>query len=375
MGLDAKGPTPLPGIFSKNHGMKIALLADAQSIHTQRWVHALRECGIRVKLFSERRWEGAPVPTQYLPWSRRGRLQLPIAITQLKRGLREFSPDVVHAHYASHWGLYGALSRRHPFVVSVWGADVEVFGSRSGLNSRILRYVFNQADAITASSQYLATVTARFTTQPITVVPFGIDLSRFIAMTPNQGPELRWIINKALEPVYGIDVILEAMKILQTRGVTTWRGKILGMGSQRQALMHQAQGLGLGDRVEFCGVVLGNDLPSTLAWADLGLYASRRESFGVAPLEMMALGRAALAHRIGGLAEVIQAGITGNFVDSLAPMDWANALEPLIQNPDRVRTWGNNGPDWVRSRYNFEDNVRAMLGVYEAVLGSKIQGR
>ena len=107
-----------------------------------------------------------------------------------------------------------------------------------------------------------------------------------------------------------------------------------------------------------------------LEWADLGLYASRRESFGVAPLEMMALARAVLAHRIGGLTEVIKEGTTGGFVASLSPSDWADALEPLILNPDRARTWGGHGPLWVRSRYNFEDNVQQMLAVYTRVLQS-----
>lgn len=364
-------PTDRTRTMATSHPIKIALLADAQSIHTQRWVTALRDAGIRIVLFSERHWDGSPVPVHYLPVSRRGRLQLPKATRQLKQGLREFRPDVIHAHYASHWGLYGALSRLHPFVVSVWGADVEVFGNRSWVNSRILRYIFNQADAITASSQYLAAVTARFTVDPITVIPFGIDISRFSPVVPNQGSEFRWVINKALEPVYGVDVILEAMKLLHDRGFRSWRGKILGMGSERQALMRRAQDLGLADRVEFLGTVSGQDLPQTLAWADMGLYPSRRESFGVAPLEMMALGRAVLAHRIGGLTEVVWPGVTGDFVESLAPGDWALALEPLLQNLDRVRGWGHNGPEWVRSRYNFEDNVRAMLDVYEQVLDAK----
>ena len=84
----------------------------------------------------------------------------------------------------------------------------------------------------------------------------------------------------------------------------------------------------------------------------------------------MALARAALAHRIGGLTEVIKEDTTGDFVESLSPNDWADALEPLVLNPDRVRNWGRNGPLWVRSRYNFADNVQEMLAVYANVLRS-----
>lgn len=350
--------------------MKVALLADAQSVHTQRWIRALVAQNIVLKVFSERRWEESPVPIQYLPASRPGRLQVPAAVARVRSALRQFGPDLVHAHYASHWGLYGALAHYHPFLVSVWGADVEVFPVRSWLNARTLGYIFNQANAITASSQYLATVTRRFTSKSITVVPFGIDLTRFTPRDPNQGTELRWIINKALESVYGIDVVLAAMQILKARGVTAWQGKILGNGTERDALMRQVQDFGIADRVEFLGTVSEVALPTVLEWADLGLYASRRESFGVAPLEMMALGRAALAHRVGGLTEVIKRGTTGDFVENLSPRDWADTLEPLVLDPDKVRTWGRQGPDWVRSRYNFEDNVQEMLAVYAKVARS-----
>ncbi len=350
--------------------MKIALLADAKSVHTQRWIRALNEQHVMLRVFSERRWAESPVPIQYLPTSRPGRLQMPLAVARIRAALRAFGPDLVHAHYASHWGLYGALARYRPLVVSVWGADVEVFPGRSWLNARLLDYIFSQASAITASSQYLATVTNRFTSKPVAVVPFGIDLSRFTPRDSNQGPELRWIINKALESVYGIDVVLAALQILKNRGVTAWRGKILGNGSERDPLVRQVKDFGIADQIEFVGAVPERELPEVLEWADLGLYASRRESFGVAPLEMMALARAALAHRIGGLTEVIKEDTTGDFVESLSPNDWADALEPLVLNPDRVRNWGRNGPLWVRSRYNFADNVQEMLAVYANVLRS-----
>ncbi len=345
--------------------MRVAILADAASIHTQRWVKALSRQGITIEVYSERRWANSPVPIYYLPPSRRARLQVPGAIRTLRRHLKRFQPDLVHAHYASHWGLYGALSGVRPLIVSIWGADVEVFGHQhKALNGRVLKYIFSKASAITASSQYLARVSGQFTDRPIEVIPFGIDMTRFIDSPRNKGIELRWIVNKALESVYGIDVVLKAFNLLDARGLSSWRGRILGTGSDHDQLIRQCVEAGISDRVEFLGQVDEDDLPGALGWADVGLYASRRESFGVAALELMAMGRAVVAHRVGGLAEVVDPDRTGLLVEENVPHRWAEILEPLVKDPATIRQLGANGPEWVNSRYNFKDNVEQMLALY-----------
>ncbi len=350
--------------------MRVALVADAGSIHTQRWVTALVARGVEVDLFSERRWDGSPVPVHYLPKSRRGRIQVPLAVSLLQRRITRLRPDIVHAHYASHFGLYGALSKARPLVVSVWGADVEVFGKHHPwVNARVLRYIFNQAQAITASSHYLASLTQRYTSQPVAVIPFGIDIKNFRQYPENLVPEFRWVINKALDPVYGIDIILKAFSVLDARGLTTWRGRILGIGRDHDRLVKQSVALGVSDRVEFLGQISSPSLPENLAWADAGLYASHRESFGVAPLEMMALGRAVVAHRIGGLTEVVSEGRTGLLVTNNVPMAWADTLAPLVASPEKIRKLGENGPQWVASRYNFHDNIGQMLALYRKYAG------
>ena len=46
------------------------------------------------------------------------------AIRLLRRQIRLFKPDFLHAHYACSFGLIGALAGFHPYVLSVWGSDV-----------------------------------------------------------------------------------------------------------------------------------------------------------------------------------------------------------------------------------------------------------
>ena len=58
----------------------------------------------------------------------------------LKTAIKKFTPDVLHAHYATSYGLIGALSGFHPFVISAWGTDVMRFPQKNFINKFILQY-------------------------------------------------------------------------------------------------------------------------------------------------------------------------------------------------------------------------------------------
>ncbi|MDA8194353.1 MAG: glycosyltransferase family 4 protein [Thermaerobacter sp.] len=351
--------------------MRIAMLADAGSVHTVRWVQGLARAGLSVAVWSDRApRETLPGAVFPIPVAGRGRWNVPAIARQVRRELDAFRPDVVHAHYVSRYGLYGALAGRRPLVLSAWGADVEVFPQRHPwLNARLLKWILAQADRITASSAYLAGVTQAYTDQPITVIPFGIDLARFTPRPPGTGV-LRWMTNKALEPVYGLDLIVEAWA--QVPRTLAWTGRVLGEGSELARLQRLISRCGLADRIAFSGRVSTDALPDALAWADVGLYPSRRESFGVAPLEMMALGRAVVAHDVGGLSEVVAPGRSGILVTANDVQAWATVLADACRNPDGLREMGKFGPGWVAERYNFAENLSQMIEVYQrAVAGTR----
>lgn len=344
------------------------MLADAGSVHTQRWVQAFVVRGLEVAVWSERDWPEAPAGVKVirLPAARRGRVNLGPVSVSIRRDLKRYRPDVVHAHYVSRYGLYGALAGYRPLVMSVWGGDVEVFPSRlKPLTSTVLRFVLARADRVTATSRYLAGVTGWFTAKPVTVVPFGIDLGRFRPAPPGTGP-LRWVVNKALEWTYGIDSLFEALSRLPRE--LPWSGRIIGTGSQAGELAALARRLNLADRIGFLGRVAADNLPEQLAWADIGVYPSRRESFGVAPLEMMALGRAVIANRTGGLPEVVDDGATGILVEAGRLDRWADVLREAAENPEKFRRMGEAGPSWVARHFDFAVNVEQMLTVYRQVL-------
>lgn len=121
-------------------------------------------------------------------------------------------------------------------------------------------------------------------------------------------------------------------------------------------------------RVEFRGHLERPLLARELSEASFTVLPSR--SFDNAPfavLESMALGRAVLASRIGGIPELVEAGVSG---DLLPPGDveaWRAALERAITDPERMRRMGAAARRKATQQFSLERHVRDVEGIYEEV--------
>lgn len=211
--------------------MKIILLADPNSVHTIRWAKALEtldfdllvigisslivsdyeNTGIKVKCFNQniKRKEGALSKIKYL-----------FALPWIKKEIARYDPDIVHAHYASSYGLLGALSGFHPFIVSVWGSDVFTFPKISLIHKYVLKYVFRQSDSILSTSHIMAKETKQYTSKYIAVTPFGIDMDKFYPIhVKSLFNEEDIVIGtvKTLEEKYGIEYLIKSFKILSDK--------------------------------------------------------------------------------------------------------------------------------------------------------------
>ena len=122
--------------------MKVLLLSDTYSEHTEKWALGLVDCGIEVGLFSFNRatyeWHHVKGITVFYEPEKQINAENMLTklayikyVAVLKRIINHFKPDILHAHYASSYGLVGSLTGFHPFVLSVWGSDVYDFPTKS----------------------------------------------------------------------------------------------------------------------------------------------------------------------------------------------------------------------------------------------------
>lgn len=301
-----------------------------------------------------------------------GRAGYLLGVPAVRRLVRALRPDVLHAHYLTSYGLLGALSGFHPFVASAWGSDVTAGAERAPLLRAAVRLTLARADAICATSQALAALTRPYAPRgaPIHVTPFGVDCRRFRppAERPTGPPCIGSV--RALERIYGLDVLLRAVALLRER-IPALRVRLVGAGAERGRLARLTDELGLAGAVDWRGRVPLDALPGELAMMHVFAAPSRvPEAFGVALLEAQACGVPVVASAVGGLPEVVAHGQTGYVVPPEDPAALATALGDVLEDEDRRQRMGDAARRFVLAHYEWSENATRLVRLYRQLLGS-----
>jgi glycosyltransferase involved in cell wall biosynthesis len=365
--------------------MKVLLLADIGSSHTEKWALGLASKGIEVGLFSfncpRYKWfegvENIKVifhPDEILKGNRLmeklGYLRyLPV----LRTKIAEFKPDILHAHYASSYGLIGALSRFQPFVVSVWGSDVYDFPKKNSINKFILKYVLSKAVRICSTSNCMKNETLKYTSKNIKVIPFGIDVSKFSREEHEEvlkGSGKLVIGNiKSLEDKYGIDTLINAFYLFDQKHPQVEKELlIVGDGNQRKVYEELAKDLGLTGKVTFTGKVNHHQVPDFHRKIDVFICLSKldSESFGVSLVEAMSSRSIVIASKVDGFSEVLDhSDKYGFLVEKNNPEQVADLLSEIFSNKQDAISRTIAARDRVLKEFDWNKNLISMIEVYK----------
>ena len=365
--------------------MKILLLSDPSNSHTVKWANALKAKGIDLFLFGLSEFD----PSPYHPDIKIDSLKTPSFIKNklngnflksvylaklpaLKRIIKSFQPDILHAHYAASYGLIGALAQFHPFINSIWGIDISIFPKISFLHKSIIKFALKSSDALTATSIYLLREAQNYTEKKFMVIPFGIDINEFKPTNTRLQFENTDIVIgtvKHLEHKYGLEYLLETFSIL-TKNFPDQSLKLLivGGGSMEHRLKELAKKLMVDNNTVFTGKVSHNKISEYHNMMDIEVYLSDFESFGVSVIEASACEKPVVVSDVGGLPEVVDHNETGIIVPPKNPQLAARAIGNLIRDKElRVRL-GKAGRVKVGKNYNWVENVEQMINLYDTVV-------
>jgi len=178
-----------------------------------------------------------------------------------------------------------------------------------------------------------------------------------------------------IEPLKGLDVLIQSIARLRQLDILgEYRfclviigGEVDEDGDPVSAEMARIQALreqyGLQDLVAFLGKRAQDTLPYYYSAAEVVVVPSYYESFGMVALEAMACGTPVVASQVGGLAYLVQDGLTGYTVPVDDPQALADRLLSILSNPGLREQMGEHAVLYARD-YAWEKIAEKLIGVY-----------
>ncbi|MFL5928955.1 MAG: glycosyltransferase family 4 protein [Gaiellaceae bacterium] len=245
--------------------------------------------------------------------------------------------DLVHAHWIP--SAIAARATGKPYVLQVWGTDVEVARRLPALARPLVR----GARRVLAASTSLAEEARALGAREVRIVPFGVDVPAEVG-PPDEPPHA--LFAGRLSEEKGILDFVQA-----TEGLAR---VIVGDGPLRVRVP------------EALGFAPPRELGAYYERAAVVCVPSRREGYGLAAREAMAYGRPLVASRVGGLADLDGTGAV------LVPPRDVRALRTAIERlfgdaAERARL-GELGRAVAATRFSHETCARSLIEVYEESL-------
>lgn len=363
--------------------MRICYLANANSIHTQRWVKYFASHGHEVHLISQMPFGGNNIENIKLYVLRRFNPRIPIIsllvnllfnVIQVKRWVREIKPDILHAHYITSYGFWGALSGFHPLVLSAWGSDVLIDPKRSLLSRVLIKYTLKRADFFIAWSSAIKVALLNFGAQEsrTSVIFLGIDTHQFNSARREE--RLRqWlgaskspivISTRTLSSLYSVDTLIRAIppvveELPETKFV------IIGDGDQKDYLVKLATDKGITNATRFLGRVPHDELPKYLASSDIYVSTSLSDGTSQSLLEAMACELAPVVTDIPANQNWVTEGNNGCLFPIKDYKILAEKIIFLLRDKGARHNFGTIGRNLVVEHGQYEQKMEEVEKIYQ----------
>ncbi len=369
-------------------GIRVDVFTRSQDEHVP---HVLHDLGYGNRVVHIPAGPEAPLPKQ----------ELMTYLPEFVEGILEFARnknityDLIHSHY---W-LSGIAAKE---LKAIWNIPViHMFHTLGAMKQRVARQpdevegeyrIKGEKEVIQTADRIVAATLAELAqlqwlyqadVSKIVVIPPGVDLSRFYPIPPDEAKEFIGVrpceqvvlYVGRIEPLKGIDVLIEAIAIMRQKGVRVCLSVIGGEPLSEPGLLNhemaRLQALreqyGLQDMVAFLGKRGQDTLPYYYSAAEAVVVPSHYESFGMVALEAMACGTPVVASQVGGLAFLVQNGVTGFTVPVDDPQALADRLIEITQDPSLRKRMGEAAAEFARN-YSWEKIAAQILKLYEETI-------
>ncbi|MFP3282945.1 MAG: glycosyltransferase family 4 protein [Nitrososphaeria archaeon] len=305
-------------------------------------------------------------------------------LRMVEAALREgadFSLIHVHDWLSASAGIALKHMLRRPLISTIHSTEC---GRRSGIHDDLQRHIHEmewwlayESWRVIACSRYMRGELEGclgVPTDKVDVIPNGvgaaqppdIDRASVRRRYAADGEKMVLFVGRMVHEK-GVEVLVDAARELLRR---RWDVKfvLVGDGPLRLNLLRSVEASGISSKFYFTGFVSDEELMELYAAADLAVFPSIYEPFGIVALEAMSMGKPVVVSDVGGLAEVVENGVNGLKVPCCDQRALSDAISWMLDNPDGASRMGAEGARLVRERYAWDTLADRTLDTYGRVL-------
>ena len=306
-------------------------------------------------------------PNNFIDWIMQMNFNMVTKVNQIIAEQGGF--DVIHAH---DWLVANAAksiknSYNIPIVATIHATEA---GRNSGIHDETQRYINDtewmltyEASEVIVNSNYMKNELQRLFGLPyekINVIPNGVNMNLFNGIERDYNFRRKFAMDNEKIILFmgrlvyekGIQHLIAAMpKILE--GYHDTKLVICGKGGMIDELKAQVNSLGISEKVYFAGYMGQKNVQKMYKAADISVFPSTYEPFGIVALEAMLSENPVVVSDIGGLNEIVQHKENGMKTYCGNPNSIADAILELLYDHKLCAEITKKAKNKVRNEYNW----------------------
>ena len=321
-------------------------------------------------------------PNNFTDWIMQLNFNLTSKATQIINEQGKF--DCIHAH---DWLVaYSAKTLKDAFQIPIVSTiHATEAGRNSGIHDDVQRYINDtewlltyESSEVIVNSNYMKCELQRLFGLPfekINVIPNGINLTNFNGIDRDYDFRRKYAMDNEKIILYigrlvyekGVQNLISAMpKIIN--GYNDTKLIIGGKGGMYDELREQAKALGIENKVYFTGYLTSKEVQKMYKCADIAVFPSTYEPFGIVALEAMLAGVPTVVSDIGGLDEIVDHGVNGMKSYAGNSNSIADSVLALLYNHQLADNVVKNAKAKVKKEFNWDKITKDTYFIYEKAI-------
>jgi glycosyltransferase involved in cell wall biosynthesis len=275
------------------------------------------------------------------------------------REVRDFQPDIAHFIHPTLVGTGGLMMAKHLGIPTLASFHLDLatmmhFFGVGFLEPLVWWYTrtnFNAADYALAPSRLVQEDMLAHGVRNVGLWRRGVNAAQFHPCYASAEMRVR------LSDGHPDDAILLYVgRLSSEKQIDTVRPVLQQVPGTRLALVGDGparQDLGehfAGTPTKFMGYLRGEELWSAFASADIFVFPSALETFGLVLIEAMAAGLPVVTSRVGGVDDMVQSGVNGYVFNVGDARGMINGVRAILSDPSKRRVMGRNARTFAETQ-------------------------